>query len=149
MRIDEFVARLNGARPSGPGQWAALCPAHDDRNPSLSVSTGDDGRVLLRCFAGCSAEQIVAALGLEMSDLFPDRPANRIVAAYEYRDESGALLYQNVRFAPKTFRLRRPGDGGQWLWDLKGVRRVVYRLPELRDQRRVVLVEGEKDVDRL
>jgi len=149
MRIEEFVSRLSEARPSGPGQWSALCPAHDDRNPSLSISTGDDGRVLVKCFSGCSAEQIVAALGLEMSDLFPDRPANRIVAEYDYRDENGAVLYQNVRYAPKTFRLRRPGDGGQWVWGAKGVRRVLYRLPELRDRQQVVLVEGEKDCDRL
>ena len=149
MRADEFVARLSSARPAGEGRWSALCPAHDDRNPSLSISTGDNGRVLLKCFAGCTTERIVAALGLQMSDLFSDRPSNRIVAEYDYRDEIGTLLYQNVRYVPKTFRLRRPGDGGQWVWDAKGARRVLYRLPELRDQRQVVLVEGEKDADRL
>jgi putative DNA primase/helicase len=143
-------------RYSSDGRQAqAHCPgpthSHGDRNPSLSVSLGDDGRALLQCFTGCATEAIVATLGLKMADLFPDRPPSRIVSEYSYRDESGAVLYQNVRYEPKTFRMRRPGDGdgGQWVWDTKGVRRVLYRLPELRDQRRVVLVEGEKDADRL
>ena len=51
-----------------------LCPAHDDRNASLSVAEGDDGRVLVKCFAGCSVEEIVAELGLEMRDLFDQPP---------------------------------------------------------------------------
>lgn len=58
---------------SGSG-WMACCPAHKDRNPSLSVSEGNDGRVLLNCFAGCSTESVLAALGLTASDLFPENP---------------------------------------------------------------------------
>ncbi len=60
---------------SGSG-WMACCPAHKDRNPSLSVSEGNDGRVLLNCFAGCSTESVLAALGLTASDLFPENPEN-------------------------------------------------------------------------
>ncbi|MCA9232821.1 MAG: DUF3987 domain-containing protein [Planctomycetales bacterium] len=56
-------------KPSGKG-FLCLCPAHDDKNPSLSVSAGDDGRVLLKCHAGCNSESIVSALGLKMADLF-------------------------------------------------------------------------------
>lgn len=67
--IQKLLDRLEGVRESS-GSWQALCPAHDDREPSLSVGEGEDGRALLRCFAGCSNEQIVAALGLEMKDLF-------------------------------------------------------------------------------
>jgi hypothetical protein len=50
--------------------YKGLCPTHGDRKPSLSVSEGDDGRVLIKCFAGCATEEVVAALGLEMKDLF-------------------------------------------------------------------------------
>ena len=57
-------------RRSGRG-WMARCPAHDDANASLSIGVGDDDRVLLHCFAGCSVEAIVAALGLTMADLMP------------------------------------------------------------------------------
>ncbi len=71
MTADPLLARLHGVRKSGDG-WSARCPAHDDRQNSLSVNSGDDGRILLHCFAGCRPEGIVAALGLEMKDLFPD-----------------------------------------------------------------------------
>ena len=59
-------------RRSGNG-WSARCPAHEDRNPSLSIATGDDGRCLVNCHAGCETTAILAALGLEMKDLMPER----------------------------------------------------------------------------
>lgn len=68
--IDIVLERLDEARPCGTG-WRACCPAHGDTNPSLSISEGADGRVLMHCFAGCSIEDVVYALGLEMRDLFP------------------------------------------------------------------------------
>jgi len=52
----------------------AFCPAHDDRNnPSLSVGVGEDGKVLLHCFVGCTFEDIISAMGLEQPDLFESR----------------------------------------------------------------------------
>ncbi len=59
-------------RQSGPHQWLSLCPAHEDRKPSLSVGLGREGQVLLKCFAGCSTEAVVFALGLTLADLWPD-----------------------------------------------------------------------------
>ena len=67
--VEKVLDRLEGTRRFN-GSWKALCPAHEDREPSLSVTEGDDGRVLVKCFAGCDTENVVAALGLEMSDLF-------------------------------------------------------------------------------
>lgn len=67
------VAYMLRARRSGPG-WSARCPAHQDRSPSLSISEGQDGRVLLHCFSGCTAEEIVAQLGVRMADLMGDAP---------------------------------------------------------------------------
>jgi putative DNA primase/helicase len=78
--------------------------------------------------------------------------AHRIVAVYDYTDAKGRLLYQTVRFDPKTFRQRRPGDGPgsqAWIWNLDGVRRVPYRLSEVIAADTVFVVEGEKDADRL
>lgn len=150
MTAAELAARLE-ARPTGEG-WQAKCPAHDDTNPSLSVTEGHDGRVLLKCHAGCPAETIVAALGLKLRDLFADHGASsrEIIAAYRYADEQGEVLYEVVRFAPKGFRQRRPDGTGGWLWNLNGTRRVLYRLPELRAAvsagKRVFVCEGEKDV---
>src|SRR5215211_2865747 len=59
------------------GSWKALCPAHEDREPSLSVTEGDDGRALLKCFAGCKNPEIVGALDLDMGDLFVQRNGHR------------------------------------------------------------------------
>src|SRR5262245_8651056 len=67
--VADFVLRLN-ARRSGKG-WMAKCPAHDDREPSLSISEGNDGRVLLKCLAGCDTKGVLAALGMAWRDLFP------------------------------------------------------------------------------
>jgi hypothetical protein len=75
----------------------------------------------------------------------------RIVATYDYRAETGALLYQAVRYEPKGFKQRRPDDRGGWIWKLGDVPRALYRLPELlaAPDRVVFVPEGEKDVDRL
>lgn len=69
----EALAERLGGRRSGRG-WMCRCPAHDDREPSLSIRDGADGRVLLHCFAGCSPRDVCAALGLELRDLFPPNP---------------------------------------------------------------------------
>lgn len=150
QRVTEALER-RGAKHSG-FDWT--CPAHDDRNPSLSVRAGQDGKTLLKCQAGCSTEGVVAALGLSMADLFDEaKPAldgRTEAASYDYVDEGGVVLFQVVRFYPKDFRQRRPDGRGGWEWNLNGVRRVLYRLPQVIDQARqgglVYVVEGEKDV---
>ncbi len=68
--LERLRGHLDNVRPNGDG-FTSRCPAHDDRRNSLSISEGDDGRVLLKCFAGCRVEQIVAAIGLRVQDLFP------------------------------------------------------------------------------
>jgi putative DNA primase/helicase len=160
--INSVVGRLNGAKRQGHG-WIANCPSHNDGKPSLSVSEGNDSRVLLKCFAGCSPEQIVSAIGLEMRNLFPEGDGwsgksnntsqeRRIEATYNYCDETGELLYQVVRYRPKDFRQRRPDGNGGWIWKLDDTRRVLYRLPELLSanaDETVLIVEGEKDVEGL
>lgn len=76
--VEMILERLEGVKESN-GSWVTLCPAHEDREPSLSVAQGDDGRVLMKCFAGCEAPEIVAALGLEMKDLFERRNGHKKV----------------------------------------------------------------------
>jgi putative DNA primase/helicase len=147
MTLDAFLARLHGVRHNGSG-WKALCPAHPDKNPSLAIIVRDQ-KILIHCHAGCSKEAVFDALGIEPSDLFLDASTSerRIVAKYDYVDEQGNLLFQNVRFEPKNFRLRRPdGKGGQ-TWNLDGVRRVPYNLPAIIDADVVLIVEGEKDAN--
>lgn len=146
--INDVLPKLKGVRRTSSG-WTARCPAHDDNRNSLSVSLGADERLLLRCHAGCPFEAIRDALGTAAADVSGRR---RLVAAYDYRDEGGALLYQSLRFEPKDFRQRRPDGSGGWTYKLNGARRVPYRLPELLaapPSETVFIVEGEKDADRL
>lgn len=69
MTADRF-AKLLRARPAGPGKWTAQCPAHQDDKPSLSISEGKDGRVLVHCFAGCAPEDVVETAGVDWSEMF-------------------------------------------------------------------------------
>lgn len=149
-----FVRALEGNGCRDGRQFR--CPAHDDHKPSLSVAEGDDGRVLLTCHAGCRPEDIVAALGLTMADLFtpnggrPPVSGSSLVATHDYVSEDADLLFQVCRYDPKGFRQRRPDGSGGWIWNLKGVRRVLFRLPRVLEAAKagevVYVVEGEKDV---
>jgi len=151
MTAHEFLARLESVRTVKDG-WMARCPAHDDRNPSLSISEVN-GKILLKCQAGCETRAVVAALGLSMSDLFAEPKPNgngagrRIVATYDYTDEAGKLLFQVVRYDPKDFRQRRPDGKGGWIWNLERASRVLYNLPAVLKAKAVLVLEGEKDVE--
>ena len=150
MTIADFLTRLDAVKGSAP-HWTARCPAHEDTMPSLSVTEKADC-ILLKCHAGCSAEAVISALGLRMADLFaePAVSSKEIIATYDYVDANGVLLYQVVRYHPKDFRQRRPDGAGDWTWNLKGVERVLYHLPQIckavASGKRVFIVEGEKDV---
>lgn len=164
------LARALAGRRNGRG-WTARCPAHDDHHPSLDIDDGPDDKPLVICRAGCPQTAVIEAL--RARGLWPDgrrpnghdaaagKPRRRIVATYDYRDAAGQLLFQVVRFEPKDFRQRRPARPGDppdatrdgWAWSTAGIEPVPYRLPELlkavaHDQR-IMIVEGEKDVDRL
>jgi len=186
------IITILGAKRTGEGRYLARCPAHDDQTPSLSITETTD-RVLLKCFAGCSTDSILSAIGLTVSDLFTEPrsvynglqaygktaaiagqglavknglqakqtesiPAKsssprRIVAIYDYCDADGKLIYQNVRYEPKGFTQRRPDGNDGYIYNLQGIDRVPYHLPELIEAQGlrlpVSLTEGEKDADAL
>jgi hypothetical protein len=77
MGADALIGRLHGVQGRGP-KWRAICPAHESKHKSrtLSIMETPDGRVLMRCFAGCEVEAIVGAVGMDLADLFPPKPAN-------------------------------------------------------------------------
>ena len=162
--LERVLALLKDVTGPKGGQWTARCPAHEDHTPSLSIREGDDGRVLLHCHAVCATEAIVAKIELTMRDLFVQNGnglggglAERIEEVYQYRDERGEVLSEVVRLKArledrKEFLQRRPDGNGGHVWSVQGVRRVLYRLPDLieTDPECVVfVVEGEKDADRL
>ena len=155
--IDDFLGLLKGVKPTGKDQWLALCCGHNDREPSLSIKLAD-GKILIKCFAGCEMMDILNPLGLDQKDLFLNgrelkTATKAIVATYDYTDEADKVLYQTVRYDPKDFKQRQPDGNGGWIWKLKGVRLVLYRLPDVilavNDGGVVYKVAGEKDADNL
>lgn len=157
--LERVLSRLEGVEETASG-YKACCPAHEDRTPSLYISEAGDGKVLLKCHAGCDSADIVHAMGLEWPDLFPDEidaswtPWDGTeVEAYTYTDARGEPLYQVVRFemrdpshpayGEKKFLQRAylPGhpDAGErgcpdgYVWGRKkhGVEAVLYRLPRV------------------
>jgi putative DNA primase/helicase len=147
---EKLVERLEGVHGSGP-KWSARCPAHDDRNPSLAITEKANGDALVHCHAGCSVDEVVVAVGLEVRDLFAEgtNGDDYEEAVYSYADADGKPSFEVVRFAGKKFRQRLP-DG---TWGLNGVRPVLYRLPQVlaaaKAGRPIWVVEGEKDVHAL
>ncbi|MBK7514022.1 MAG: hypothetical protein IPI76_17455 [Chloracidobacterium sp.] len=82
------------------------------------------------------------------------KAAKIIDAVYSYADEEGVILYENVRYRPKDFRQRRPDGNGGYIYNLEGIDRVPYCLPELLERlatpdAEIWLAEGEKDADNL
>ena len=134
----------------------ALCPSHQDSNPSLSLKRKKD-RILLKCFAGCSFPEIVSALGMVKRDFchsshLKTKQKSKEVCRYDYRDKNNSRVCSVVRLAPKDFRRLRH-EKGREVWNWKGVTPPPYRLPELvnaiSERETVFFVEGEKDVESL
>jgi hypothetical protein len=165
MEIQEFLTKLDGVTKVSTG-WSARCPAHQDHNASLSVGEGEDGRILVKCFAGCSTESVVSAMGLKMSDLFPEesrrlppRPARkgrgrgRVIATYDYHAKDGTALVRVLRYDPKSFSRQRPDGHGGWISGGTNNVAALYKWPELAkacaEHGTAYLVEGEKDVENL
>jgi putative DNA primase/helicase len=172
--VEKFLSLLRGVEES-PNGWTAFCPLHEadaeagGHTKSLSVGVGEDGRALVKCFAGCHTPAVVHSVGMTMSELFPEdenrqrerkkrkRPKGKKTAEYDYRDADGALVYQAVRFedeatGTKEFTQRRPNGSGGWIYNMRGITRILYRLPELiqaNDADFVFIVEGEKKVEAL
>jgi 5S rRNA maturation endonuclease (ribonuclease M5) len=146
------------------GYWKALCPAHEDRTPSMTIGRGTSQPIVIRCHAGCDSADILAKLGLTWAELCEPRegrpaaghgewtPFGEAIAVYDYRDESGKLLFQVLRTAGKQFPQRVPDAARKsgWHWSLGSTRRVLYRLPKIIEAMAsgepVYICEGEKDV---
>ena len=154
--LETLLGRLEGITQNGE-QWQARCPAHADREPSLSITEGSDGRVLLQCFGGCETGDIVQALGLEMRDLFPPRPvpAQAQERVWEIKDVKGTVVALH-------HRLDKPNGGKQVWWTLPDgspglgglkVRDLplygAHLLPDSSPKTPIVCAEGEKASDAL
>lgn len=167
---------LHQIKSTNNGQILALCPFHNEENPSFSVNTITSQYFCQACnksgdfihfFAKVNGLDTRRDFGKILSGIASDfgiteakavtkrntpkptcKPKGQIVKTYDYTDEAGNLLFQVCRFDPKDFRQRRPvGDG--WKWSLDGLKPVLYRLPEVLKAEEVIIVEGEKDADAL
>ena len=159
-----FEKYLPNAKKIGGDEFSAICPFHDDINPSLNFndkkgtyfchSCGKKGHVF-HFYAKLNSldtrrdfpkilKGIVSDFGIPW-----EQTKSRILKTYDYPDEAGNLLFQVCRMEPKTFRQRHRNGKGTWVWNLKDVRRVLYRLPEVKKAEEVLIVEGEKDADTL
>ncbi len=165
-----YAARVPNLKMRGR-EWRGPCPIHDGKRDSFAVNaeTGqwychsrcDEGgdifdlevKLTGRPFpeAKAGVEQIIGRVNSTNCKPSPLPPTSnrQIVATYDYTDENGELLYQQVRYERKDFRWRRPDGAGGWIWNLHGVRRVPYRLREILQAEVVYTTEGEKDAERL
>lgn len=168
VRLAPYRQRLK-LKPYGAGVFKALCPWHDDHDPSLRIyeeephhhcfSCGFHGDVLdlIQKQDGCDFREAKR----QLEELASARPAKtpsvpkgarglgKVVATYPYTDESGSLLFEVRRYEPKAFRQRRPDGRGGYVQHLDGVRKPLYRLANVLGATEVFLVEGEKDVGTL
>lgn len=111
MSIDSLLSRLSKVKKTSNSTWLACCSSHEDRSPSLSVKQSDDGRILVYCFAGCSTDDVLGAVGLTMDDLF-DQPlfhkAKPIRGTKVFpRDVLEALRTEIMIVAITAFELRK------------------------------------------
>ena len=121
------------------------CPAHEDKVASLSISAGKKG-VLVYCHAGCTPLDIVNKLNLKLSDLFYGSSQPTPDDIYTYTDSEGRPVIQVVRKSGKRFRQK---DAQSGKWTVKDIEKYPYRVAEFTEHSRVIIVEGEKDADRL
>jgi DNA-binding PadR family transcriptional regulator len=163
MTTEDFVSsKLEHANRSGGG-WMARCPAHDDRNPSLKIDKGRGGATLLKCHAGCTFAAIVAAVGVEPSELGSQNgaPGAKYVleSTFLYENADGSTRYRVQRKVnpfnrkDKTYPQNPPDGSDGWKTGagaMEGVGRILYRLPEVMaaDPSEVIFIcGGEKCVD--
>jgi hypothetical protein len=110
--LGDFLSLLRGVKADRDGEYKALCPGHDDHEPSFSVREAD-GKILVQCFAGCKPVDILKPLNLEVKDLFLDdhkskvKGQKKLVATFSYEIEKGKEAFQIRRYdlgnGKKTF----------------------------------------------
>jgi hypothetical protein len=78
MNINNLLSRLEKVKQTGNDRWLACCPAHHDKQPSMNIKENPDGTILIICRTGCASHDILQAIGMEFSDLFPEKLADHI-----------------------------------------------------------------------
>ena len=163
-----YRTRFPNLKQTGP-EWRGACPVHQGDDPNFA---GNPENGLAYCHSQCGRGWSILQLEQQLSGRTwkdcrqeinsiigrPVRGPAKLteVATYDYTDANGEFLFQVVRYEPKTFRQRRrvvrmdgTSAGISWEYNIKGISRVLYRLPKVKAAGQVLIVEGEKDVESL
>lgn len=151
---------LTKVKKIGGQEYKAICPFHDDNEPSFNFSN-ETGQYYCH---GCSKKGDSIHFYAKINSLDTKRDFGKIlkgiagdfgisseekksklVKTYNYTDAEGLLLFQVCRYEPKNFKQRQPNNNGGWAWNLKGIEPVLYNLPQVIKAGEVFIVEGEKD----
>lgn len=160
MNFAEVLQRIEsktGYKPRASGHgYCGLCPSHNDKNPSLSITRSDKGTILLHCHSGCSFEEVCNSLNLNSKDLFISTEASlpsREKIEYIYYDEKGNVLYRKIRMPSEKIFFFERYENSTWKKGLADTRRVLYNLPEvqlaIQNNCPIAITEGEKDAETL
>lgn len=96
VTLDDLLGRLNGVKRLGHNRAQAQCPAHDDRDPSMTVREGTIG-LLMHCFAGCSFEDILKALDLHATQVMYETLSTSVVRKPAWAREAEAMRQLNLQ----------------------------------------------------
>ncbi len=159
-----FKKYLTDFKKIGGDGYKSICPFHDEKNASFNFNNKDGRYYCHGCgkkgdflhfygkINGLDTRHDFGKILRGISDDFGipwEEKKSRIVKTYDYQDTDGNLFFQVCRMLPKDFRQRRPDGQGGWVWNLRGIEPILYKLPQILTADEVVIVEGEKDSDNL
>lgn len=162
---DFYKRYLKTVKQIGGDEYMALCPFHEDKDPSFNFN---DKTGQYYCH-GCHKKgdpihfyakqhgldtkrdfrKVLEGIADDFGISLEEKPKGKIVEAYNYVDAGGEVIFQVCRKEPKDFLQRRPNGKGGWIYKVKEVEKVLYHLPKVMAAREVIIVEGEKDVESL
>lgn len=162
---EEFYRKyLAQVKKIGGQEFQALCRFHEDTKPSFNFNNekgiyfchacGEQGNIFTfyarinKIDPGVEFPKVLKGIASDFSIPWEER-GRRLAKTYDYTDQAGNLIFQTCRYEPKGFSQRRPNGNGGWTWNLRGIKRVLYRLPEVVKAQEVFIPEGEKDCDNL
>jgi len=155
---------LPDVKKIGGQEYKAICPFHDDSEPSLNFNNQTGQYYCHGCNKKGNSIHFYAKINsLDTKRDFPkilkgiandfnipwEENRSKLVKTYNYTDAEGLLLFQVCKYEPKTFKQRQPGNNGNWIWNLKGIEPVLYNLPQVIKANEIFITEGEKDADTL
>lgn len=155
---------LPNIQKAGGDEYKSVCPFHEDSKPSFCFNNQTGSYFCHGCgkkggifhfYAKLNSLDTRRDFGKILKGIAKDfgiafeQKKSKMVKAYDYTDVNGDLLYQVCRMEPKDFRQRRPDGKGGFIWNLKGIEPVLYRLPDIMKAQEILVVEGEKDADNL